>query len=691
MLRKFHRPVLAASACGLAAVWLIGVAQCQTPQSQTPQKGEAKAQPAANLPTQWVAISSRETSEAPTLVVTPESGEAKSYPAVADAPVISYLADRNWGRLTRLSVSLSDTNRVLLRFDVPTDIVIDRAELVLKRGTSQMPPTQPFEVGIYEVQAEWDEFKVMWMNQPKFADKPAVKFTFDPNAAEVRVDITALMKSDGREDAPNHGWLLKVTKPLSPVNGPVQNRPNGLLDKPQPFFVKWLWLPVIGLVLFGLSQSNLGLVQRIAFRFSFAYWLLYSLLEPLPRLIPFSYGYKLNQLYDSFVNKAVHWTANNVLGITQLFTGPTGSGDTTVDYIKLLLFFTLACVVAVVWSAVDWRRTDHPWLKDLLRSYLRYVLAFAMLSYGLSKVGSVVNQFSEPDVERLMRTYGDSSPMGLVWTFMGASRAYTRFAGMGEVAGALLLIWRRTTILGAAVTFGVMLNVMMLNFCYDVPVKQYSFHLLVMALYLLLVDAPRLANLLIWNQPVDKVSLLPPYTNSRTIWVQRALKAYIIVMGVAWPVGHFLYGERYPANNRLAQPAFFGTYEVDEFLVNGQSVPPLLTDKTRWKTLTLTRSRFGPGGVRTPINYFSVRMLDRTQRGGPFKLSADEKTLTLELPAAGVLPPEMTVELPDDRHLSLTGTANGKTVEVKLHKLKREDFLLMNRGFHWINELPLNY
>ena len=29
-----------------------------------------------------------------------------------------------------------------------------------------------------------------------------------------------------------------------------------------------------------------------------------------------------------------------------------------------------------------------------------------------------------------------------------------------------------------------MLNVVMLNFCYDVPVKQYSAHLLLMALYL---------------------------------------------------------------------------------------------------------------------------------------------------------------------------------------------------------------
>jgi hypothetical protein len=462
------------------------------------------------------------------------------------------------------------------------------------------------------------------------------------------------------------------------------------LQKPQPFFVAWLWLPVIALVLFGLSQTKLGLVQRFAFRFSFAYWLLYSLPKPLLSLIPSYYAFRLNRFYDSQVDKVVSWTAAHGLGITQMYDGPSGSGDKTSDFVRLLVCFVLASAIAVVWSAVDWRKTDHPWLKDLLRSYLRYVLAFTMLGYGLAKVGSEVNQFAEPPIERLMSTYGDSSPMGLVWTFMGASRAYTRFAGLGEIVGGLLLIWRRTTIVGAAVTFGVMMNVMMLNFCYDVPVKQYSFHLVVMALYLLLADAPRLANLLIWNRPVDKASLLPPYTGLKTIWVQRALKAYIIVMGVAWPLGSMIYRETKQVDNKLAQPAFFGTYEVDEFVVDGEPVPPMLSDNTRWRYLSISRSRFGQWGARIPTDYFSVRMMNRSQRGSPLVVSHDGKALMLESAAMAGLPSKFTVDLLDDRQLALSGVANGKKMEIKLHKLNREDFVLVNRGFHWVNEIPFN-
>src|SRR5262245_5322877 len=448
MLRTFCRDSIAASAFGWIVVCLAAVASGET---------------APNLPNQWVAVASRETPDGPTLVVTPENGEAKTYAPVADTLLISYLADRAWGRLSRLSISLGDTNRVLLRFEPAAGVAVSRAELVLKLGNSAMPPSQPFEVGVYEVQAEWDENGVTWATQPKIAVEPAAKALIDPKAPEFRVDVTALLKRSGEKEAPNHGWLLKVIKPLpSGFAGSQTSIPAP--GKPQPFFVWWLWLPVIAFVLFGLSQSKLGVVQRIAFRFSFAYWLLYSLPQPIATLIPI-YGIRLSKLYDSLVDKAVRWTAAHALGISQFYDGPSGSGDKTFDYVRLLLCFALACAIAVVWSAVGWRRTNYPWLNDLLRSYLRYVLAFAMLGYGLAKVGSAVNQFAEPSVEQLMKTYGESSPMNLVWTFMGASRAYTRFAGLGEVVGALLLIWRRTTILGAVVSFGVMRNVVVVNCC----------------------------------------------------------------------------------------------------------------------------------------------------------------------------------------------------------------------------------
>src|SRR5262245_6116165 len=214
----------------LVAAWTNFADSQDAPSDKRPAGGQQEKQPAANLPNQWVAIPSRESNDGPTLVITPENGEPKTYAAIADTVLISYLADRAWGRLPRLSISVSDTNRVLLSFDPVTGVTVRRAELVLKLGTSPMPPSNPFEVGVYEVQAQWDDNTVTWANQPRIADPPAAKAPLDPKTGEFRVDVTALVKRHGEKGAPNHGWLLKVTQPLTGgAAAPVNDLGSGVL------------------------------------------------------------------------------------------------------------------------------------------------------------------------------------------------------------------------------------------------------------------------------------------------------------------------------------------------------------------------------------------------------------------------------------------------------------------------------
>jgi hypothetical protein len=344
----------------------------------------------------------------------------------------------------------------------------------------------------------------------------------------------------------------------------------------------------------------------------------------------------------------------------------------------------------VLWSGLDWRRTDHPWLKDLLRSYLRYILAFTMLGYGLAKVFTQFSQFPPVEFDQLNKTYGESSPMNLVWTFMGASRGYTMFAGLGEVIAALLLIWRHTAILGAAVALGVMLNVMMLNFLYDVPVKQYSAHLCAMAVMIMLPDASRLLRLLVFNRPVDSHSLRPPYTNQYTIWVQRAFKAYLIVMGIGLPLYSSITAEWFPSEPRIVQPDHFGGYVVEEFKRDGEVIPPRTDDPTRWRTFYVRRLPSFMNRGLGPTDIILVRMMDQSPISSRVTFSQDQKTMTLESGAMGSVPGELTLEVLPEERLRLTGTTDGKAVEVTLKKRRREDYLLINRGFRWINEFPFN-
>src|ERR1039458_10512050 len=66
---------------------------------------------------------------------------------------------------------------------------------------------------------------------------------------------------------------------------------------------------------------------------------------------------------------------------------------------------------------------------------------------------------------------------------------------------------RRT--LAILLTFGVMSNVLMLNFCYDVPRKIYSTHLVLMALFLLLPDVRRLIDFFIRNRRTEPSPAIP--------------------------------------------------------------------------------------------------------------------------------------------------------------------------------------
>ncbi len=146
---------------------------------------------------------------------------------------------------------------------------------------------------------------------------------------------------------------------------------------------------------------------------------------------------------------------------------------------------------------------------------------------------------------QLTRTYGDSSPMGLLWTFMAASSMYTFFGGLLEMIPSFPLLFRRTTTIGAAMAAAVMSNVFLMNMCYDVPVKQFSFHLLLMAIILLLPEVPRFADAFLWNRKTEP-SLLPtpPYVSfHKLIWSLRIIKVIVVSLAFVAPLAIHTYTE----------------------------------------------------------------------------------------------------------------------------------------------------
>ncbi|AWT35979.1 hypothetical protein DM785_10695 [Deinococcus actinosclerus] len=225
--------------------------------------------------------------------------------------------------------------------------------------------------------------------------------------------------------------------------------------------------------------------RRLVFTFTASYAFL-SLGVGTQPLLPVSTLPWVRQLAD-VVSRAVFHVP------VPLVPQPTGSGDTAFDWAWTLCLLLLAVGAGLVWAARQ-RAAPTAGQRTAVRTFLRVVLIWWLTVYGLSKFA--FSQFGLLNSWQLAGTYGDSSPMGLLWRFMAASPGYQLVAGVAEVLPALLLLHRRTVTVGALVAAVTMTNVFALNLFYDVPVKLFSGHLLLAALVLLALDARRLRAVL---------------------------------------------------------------------------------------------------------------------------------------------------------------------------------------------------
>lgn len=187
---------------------LLVVDSAAVPQEKKPTAAQNK-----NAPEAWLQIDSREGTSGPKLLLYGEGSEPQAFSPVADATIISYLADKPWGRLQILAVDMRDANRTLLRFDLPSAGKFRKAELVVMHRLSSLPLTDPFELGLHEIKEAWTENEVTWKSQPKFDDSPVLTVSVDPKPGEIRLDVTKLLPRLADKEPPRHGWLLKVANP----------------------------------------------------------------------------------------------------------------------------------------------------------------------------------------------------------------------------------------------------------------------------------------------------------------------------------------------------------------------------------------------------------------------------------------------------------------------------------------------
>jgi len=414
--------------------------------------------------------------------------------------------------------------------------------------------------------------------------------------------------------------------------------------------------------------------QKIAFRFFMIFFILYIFFNP-NGVLPYSDD--LYNIYIGSFHTLIPWMAKHILHLAKPVTTFTnGSGDTTYDYLVILLMGAISVVGAAIWSITGRNTRNYNKLFYWLTVVLRYYVGITMLSYGFAKV--IKLQFPSPSFSRLLEPVGKMSPMGLAWTYLGYSTGFNYFAGFAEIAVGLLF-FRKTSTLGAIMGLVVAGNIMAINYCFDVPVKLLSTFLVVMCIFLLSRDYRRLINFFFKNKEALPANLTPhrfktPWKNYVLTTVKCLLIAYTVFFDFKGSLSaEKLYGESAP------KPPLYGLYNVVTFVKNRDTLKPLTTDTTRWAKFIISYQ----GSAQ-------IALMNDSMTYYSFKPDVKKHTITASTYADTTTKYHLTYTTPKPGVMELKGTWKKDSIFVRLHKIDGNNFPLMKRGFHWVNEFPFN-
>lgn len=422
------------------------------------------------------------------------------------------------------------------------------------------------------------------------------------------------------------------------------------------------------------TNAPWNIYKKIAFRFFF---LLLSLFIILNNNGAFPFFYYVIKYPTLVLHDLIPWFSQHILHYSYDFKIYTnGSGDTSYDWVLLAFMFLISFIGCIIWSVFDKKRksynTAYYWLIVLVRFYL----ALTLVMYGAIKV--IKLQFPDPSLNRLLQPFGDASPMGLAWTFLGFSKGYNVFMGIIE-ASAILLLFRRTVIIGAFLSLAATVHVMAMNYFFDVPVKQLSTALVVMCLFILAPHFLKLYRFFIRYESQQLEKMHRPIYKKRWHFIMAYTGKYLFIAASMLFLLSMLIAQRKTYGSDAPKPFMYGIYNVENMSFKGKTLAPLTTDSMRWKQMIISYD-----------GYARVKTMNDSTFNFTTVFNAKKKELVLNSQDRELAQYILTYSIIGKDKLLISGLKGKDSISVSFKRKGPKDFRLINRGFHWINEYPNN-
>jgi hypothetical protein len=213
---------------------------------------------------------------------------------------------------------------------------------------------------------------------------------------------------------------------------------------------------------------------------------------------------------------------------------------------------------------------------------------------------------------------------------------------------------------------------------YDVPVKTFSFHLLLLAIFLLAPDLPRLFTLLFRDEPVPAPAPSPIFRTRRAARIALAVQLAYSVAVLGFTV-RSSYKQWFEFGGGRPKPPLYGLWDAEEYSVDGQSRPPLTTDIERWRWVYIRADRFNVQKMDDSFLFFRPAF------------DNSKKTLVLTDFQRKDRHTTLTFQQPTSEELNVDGELDAHKIHIHLHRIDAaKKFPLLAAKFHWISEYPVN-
>jgi hypothetical protein len=213
---------------------------------------------------------------------------------------------------------------------------------------------------------------------------------------------------------------------------------------------------------------------------------------------------------------------------------------------------------------------------------------------------------------------------------------------------------------------------------YDVPVKLLSFHLFLLAFFLVSPELPRLINFFFLNRTAPPSAEPPLFSTLRANRIARAAQ---LLFGLSLLFVNAYSSYSFAKKIGFAHPKspLYGIWDVQQQFIDGQLRAPLLDDSGRWRRVVFD--------VPTRVAF---QHIDDSVAPYDANINISDKTLTVTSPTDKNWKANFTIVRPLPDQLILDGNMDGHQTRLLLKLFDLKQFNLIGRGFHWVSEVPYN-